>query len=182
MAGDVASKAADKVNPSQEQLNQMDEPAEDNKWHDTPDLSKGNLKQQAKETFNKNTPITKTDLQDAQGDATQQAHPSGTRDPREAAQQSAQDGSASGIDATGGARAAASTLKERAKQNIPDEHQNAAQDLKETGKNKTKNYLNDKLPQERRDQAIYRLKKMVVEIQSHSDCRHSLTSSNPHTS
>jgi hypothetical protein len=30
--------------------------------------------------------------------------------------------------------------------------------------------LKDKMPQERREQTIWRLKKMVVEIQGHQDC------------
>ena len=36
---------------------------------------------------------------------------------------------------------------------------------------KTKNYYNEKMPQERRDRTIWRLKKMVVEIQGHQDCK-----------
>jgi hypothetical protein len=35
-------------------------------------------------------------------------------------------------------------------------------------------YLSDKVPKERREQAIWRLKKMVIEIQGHADCK------NPH--
>lgn len=34
-------------------------------------------------------------------------------------------------------------------------------------------YLNEKVPEERRDQFIGRVKKMLVEIQSHSDCKYS---------
>lgn len=36
---------------------------------------------------------------------------------------------------------------------------------------RTQDYLAGKVPQERRDQTIWRLRKMVVEIQSHPDCR-----------
>lgn len=36
---------------------------------------------------------------------------------------------------------------------------------------KTKNYLSEKIPQERREQTVWRLKKMVIEIQGHADCR-----------
>lgn len=38
--------------------------------------------------------------------------------------------------------------------------------------NKTKEYLEEKIPKERRDQAIWRLKKMVIEIQGHADCQY----------
>lgn len=33
MAGDAATKAATKVNPDDEKLAQIDQPAEDNTWH-----------------------------------------------------------------------------------------------------------------------------------------------------
>lgn len=35
---------------------------------------------------------------------------------------------------------------------------------------KAKSYLAEKMPKERREQAIWRLKKMVIEIQGHADC------------
>lgn len=35
---------------------------------------------------------------------------------------------------------------------------------------KTKDFLATKMPKERREQTIWRLKKMIVEIQGHSDC------------
>lgn len=38
--------------------------------------------------------------------------------------------------------------------------------------NKTKEYLEEKVPKERREQAIWRLKKMVIEIQGHADCQY----------
>ena len=40
---------------------------------------------------------------------------------------------------------------------------------------KAKNYLSDKIPKERRDQTIWRLKKMIIEIQGHADCKPSFT-------
>lgn len=35
---------------------------------------------------------------------------------------------------------------------------------------KTKEYLSEKVSHERREQAIWRLKKMVMEVQGHSEC------------
>lgn len=35
IAGDAATKAATKVNPDDEKLAQIDQPAEDNTWHGT---------------------------------------------------------------------------------------------------------------------------------------------------
>ncbi|KIV87776.1 hypothetical protein PV11_03298 [Exophiala sideris] len=155
MAGDAAQKAAAKVNPSEDQLNQIDEPAEDNTWHDAPDLSRENLKGQAKDTFNKNSPIQPEHVKGAmrQGQETADQHPS--NDPRDA-------GSA-------GIKNAAQNLKQTAKENTPDEHKEKAQETKDAAAQRTKNYVNRKIPQERRDQTVYRLKKMVAEIQGHSD-------------
>lgn len=169
MAGDAAQKAASKVNPSEDELNQIDEPAEDNTWHDVPDLSKDNLKSQAKSKYNEQKPFSRSDAKNALGDATQAAHPTGSRDPTDAAElayRDQQQGGNSGMDAQHGARQGASNLRDQARQNIPDETQDKARE----GRDRTKGYLKDKIPEERRDQTIYRLKKMIVEIQGHQDC------------
>jgi hypothetical protein len=144
MAGDAAQKAANKVNPSEDQLNQIDHAAPDNTWHDTPDMSSGNIKQNA--------------------------HPGGSRDPTETAALASQDqqqGTSSGVNAQAGAQAGISTLRDRASDNIPQETKDQARINKE----RTKNYLKSKMPEDRRDQTIWRLRKMVVEIQGHPDCK-----------
>lgn len=158
MAGDAAQSAANKVNPSEDRLNQIDEPAADNTWHDVPDLSKDNLKNQARSTFDKNKPFDRQEAQDAaqQGVNTAQSHP--TQDNQEAGRV--------GLSAT------ADNLKAQAQSNIPDERQEDARKAKDAAAQHSKNYLNKKMPQERRDQTIWRLKKMVVEIQGHSDCQY----------
>ena len=78
IAGDAATKAAGKVNPSEDQLNQIDKPAEDNTWHEKPDFQ--GMKQQVRDKV-----PSKQERQEALGDATQAAHPQGTRDPNAAA-------------------------------------------------------------------------------------------------
>ena len=184
IAGDAATKAANKVNPSDDELAQIDQPAEDNTWHDAPNTSTGNLKQQFKSTISKKTPIDQNDLRDAAGDATENAHPSGSRDPTDVADlasKDAQQGTNSGVDAQSGAKAGFNTLKERTKQNIPDEDkekakakaQETADQAKDTARaqrDRAKNYLSSKMPPERRDQTIWRLRKMVNECQGHPDC------------
>ncbi|ODN78898.1 hypothetical protein L202_04426 [Cryptococcus amylolentus CBS 6039] len=59
------------------------------------------------------------------------------------------------------ARAKAAALRDR----IPAEHRERAADYLQQGKN----FFNDEFPEERRDQFIYRLKKVVVECQGHKD-------------
>lgn len=156
MAGDVAQKAAQKVNPSEDELNNIDEPAEENTWHDTPDM--GHLKDQAKSM----QPFGKEGIKGAAKDAKNTAKNS--------------DGKSGGL--VDGLKQGAKNLKGQAQENVPDEHQDKAGDMKEQAKGaaegakqSTKGYLKEKIPQERRDQTIWRLKKMIVEIQGHQDCR-----------
>jgi Family of unknown function (DUF5923) len=173
MAGDAASKAADKVNPSDEALANIDRPAEDNTWHDTPNISKDQIKGQ----LNQIKPFGKKDLQDAAAKGTSTAHPDGSTDPADVANLAAKDqqqGTASGVDAYSGASAAAGLLKDRASQNVPDEHKETAEQTKNKTKEyneRTRQYFKGKMPKERREQTIWRLKKMVVEIQGHGDCK-----------
>nr|POE76723.1 uncharacterized protein c32a11.02c [Quercus suber] len=165
IAGDAAQKTADKVNPSDEQLDAMDKPAPDNTWHESPDLSKDNIKNQLKS----NLPIGKKDVQDAVGDATQAAHPSGSRDPQDAANLAAheqQTGQQTGLDAQAGAKTGAQNLKQKISDGTDEDQKQKAREYRA----RTNQYFKDKFPKERKDQLVYRLKKMVVEIQGHQDC------------
>ena len=169
IAGDAAQKTAGKVRPSEDQLNSIDQPAEDNTWHDVPNLSPANLKAQAKDQYNKNKPMSRNDLKNATGDATQAAHPSGSRDPADAAMleaDSQNQGTDSGMDPQAGAYQAKDKLMGTAKDNVPQE----TQDKMRNTRDRTQNYMSSKVPKERRDQTVLRLKKMIVEIQGHSDC------------
>ena len=161
IAGDAAQKAATKVNPSQDQLSQIDHPAEDNTWHDVPDMS--NLKQQAKDQYSKIKPFNRRDVNVVAQEGADHAQNQFTDDNLEAGR--------------AGPSHAADNLQLKAQQNFLDENQDRPQEAKDQAieaKNnaisQTKNYMSHKIPQERRDQAIWRLKKMVVEIQGHSDC------------
>lgn len=170
IAGDAATNAAGKVKPSEEQLSQIDRPADDNVWHENPDMSSGNIKNQMKQKFNKNKPVDRDDVRDAVGNASQNAHPSGSRDPADAAQLAGRDqqyNTASGVDGQAGAQAGADTLRQRASDNVPEETKQRGRETRD----RTKNYLREKVPEERRENIIYRLKKMVVEIQGHQDCK-----------
>jgi len=145
MAGDAASEATTRVKPSEDQLRQLDEPASDNTWHDVPDISAGKIKNQIKSTVNKKAPVDKNDLENARANADNQG------------------------DAQASAIAGASTLRDRASANIPDEDKEKAKQKAQEKKERTKNYLSKKMPEERREQTIWRLKKLVVEIQGHPD-------------
>ena len=143
IGADAATNAAGKVRPDEEQLKRIDEPAKDNTWHENPDFSKENLKKQAQEKFNKNKPIDRQDLEDARARGEQQG------------------------DRKAGALEGAEVLKDRAKDGISEDKKDKARETRA----KTKNYLDKKMPEERREQTIWRLKKIVVEVQSHSDCK-----------
>jgi hypothetical protein len=165
IAGDAAQKSANKVNPSDEELQNIDKPADDNTWHEAPDMNKDNLKQQLKSRV----PIGRKDVEEAGRDATQAANPDGSRDPTDAAQRAAQDQQygTSQTDPRAGAETAAKNLKDKVSANTDDKDKQRAKELRE----RSENYLKGKMPKERREQLIWRLKKMVVEIQGHQDCR-----------
>lgn len=160
IAGDAAQNTANKVKPSEERLNRLDEPAEDNTWHDTPDLSKENLRNQAQSKL----PFGKQEAKNMAGDVNQAANPDGSRDPRDTAQrgtQEGQTGQSTGLDA----RAAVETAKQKVDQNVSEEDKDKAR----ARRDQLNNYIKGKMPEERREQTIWRLKKMVVEIQGHQD-------------
>ncbi|KAF2126553.1 hypothetical protein P153DRAFT_369245 [Dothidotthia symphoricarpi CBS 119687] len=157
IAGDAAQNTANKVKPSEDRLNRLDEPAEDNTWHDVP--SRGDLRDRAKQNLPN---IGKQDMKRAAGDVNQAA--SGSRDPRDTAERAGHEGrtgDSTGMDARSGAHEA----KQKLRENIPEENKEQAR----ARKDQLSNYLGKKMPEERRDQTIWRLKKMVVEIQGHQD-------------
>lgn len=178
MVGDTATRTANKVAPSKEQLSQLDEPAEDDTWHEAPDMSAGNLKGQFTSKVKNKAPISKQDVRDAAGNATQAAHPSGSRQPEDAARLAANDpvqGGSSGIDATSGVQHGIDTLHSRAPGGIDDDTKEKARQTKETTKERARQYLASKMPEERQEQTIWRLKKMIVEIQGHPDYNHAIS-------
>jgi len=160
IAGDAATNTANKVKPSEEKLSQIDRPADDNTWHEAPDLSKERLRNQAKSSL----PFGKKDAEKAAGDINQAAHPDGSRDPRDTAQLGAnegQTGQSTGLNA----QAALDVTKQKVDENISEEDK----DKVRARRDRLNNYLKGKMPEERREQTIWRLKKMVVEIQGHQD-------------
>lgn len=189
MAGDAASNAANRVRPSDEQLNQMDKPAEDNTWHDAPDFSKDNLKKQAQGLYGGNL---KQDARDVAQAGTNAADPHGNRGDqfqeqgfRDTASQGVQNTqfqntNTSGLQGNDGtqpsdvnARSGLGAVKDVAKDKLdnntnPEAKQNILQ-RNEEYRRRTREYFNKKMPQERKDQTIWRLKKMILECQQHPD-------------
>ncbi|OTA60056.1 hypothetical protein K449DRAFT_415349 [Hypoxylon sp. EC38] len=150
IAGDAASNAATKVRPAEEDLAQIDRPADDNVWHDTPAISKENVKSQFQNIY-KSDPA-----QDAKGVVSSGAEavrqPDGTVGDRLNAAQ----------DAT--SRAAGQVVS-----NIDPETRDATKQTAQAYRARTRQYLSKKMPEERRERTIWRLKKMVVECQQHPD-------------
>lgn len=159
MVGDATGNATDFVRPSEEQLSQIDAPAEENTWHEAPDFSKDSLKKQAQGLY--------------KGDAKKDA-----KDVAQAAQSAANTSAenATQEDVARGANAGLDSLKQKVDAKVDPETKQKLTETKEKLKQrneeykaKTKEYLNKKMPTERREQIVYRLKKMVLECQSHSD-------------
>ncbi|KAL0473635.1 hypothetical protein QR685DRAFT_569668 [Neurospora intermedia] len=175
VAGDAATTAAARVRPSQEDLQQLDAPAPDNTWHEKPDFSRDQVKSKFSNIY-KGDP--KEDAKHVLGEATSAAHPDGSANPRDLANTAAHDGrtgASSGIDAEKGLSSAANTAQRKLDQNLDDETKEKAKKKKEEYKARTREYFNKKVPQERREQTIWRLKKMIVEIQQHPDYHRAIT-------
>ncbi|TDZ29133.1 Uncharacterized protein C8035_v004525 [Colletotrichum spinosum] len=169
MAGDAATEAAQRVRPSGEALDQLDRPAEDNTWHDAPDFSKDNFKKQAQGLYKGNPSEDARAVIDA---GTKNAHPQGSQNPQDLAATAARDqqqGTNSGVDAQSGINAARNVVEKKINQNVDDETREEARKRKEEYRRRTKDYFNKKVPQERKEQTIWRLKKMVLECQQHPD-------------
>jgi hypothetical protein len=168
IAGDAAVNTANVVKPNEDQLATLDKPAEDNTWHDAPDLSKEKITNQIKSAL----PIGKKDVDQAVGDASAAAHPDGSRDPNAVADQAQKDAKAGGqsVDPAAGAKAAKDTLLSKVDDDKVEQAKQNAREYRE----KTREYFKGKFPKDRREQTIYRLKKMIVEIQGHSDYRQAI--------
>lgn len=165
IAGDAAAKTANKVKPSDDQLAQIDQPAESNTWHDVPDVSASKLKSQIKSA--KST--AGGAFSEAAGDASEAAHPAGSRDPANTAaliRDEQQQGRDSAVDVGQGAQTGAAKLWQRTSENVPEDAKERARFNKE----RAQQYMSSKMPPERREQTIWRLRKMVIEIQGHPDC------------
>ncbi|ROT42030.1 hypothetical protein SODALDRAFT_303031 [Sodiomyces alkalinus F11] len=169
IAGDAATNAASHVRPSQEELADIDNPAQDNVWHDAPKFSKENWKQEAQNIY-KGDP--KKDLRDTAHAAKQDATAVGSQT---LPQRSGRDGTAAaserqGVQQTTDANGnATGNLKERVEQNVDPETKEKIRKRNEEYRRKAREYLNKKVPESRRDQTVLRLKKMVLECQQHPD-------------
>ncbi|EFY88531.1 hypothetical protein J3458_020272 [Metarhizium acridum] len=148
MAGDAATSAAGRIRPSEEQLGEMDRAAEDNTWHDKPDFSKENLRKQAKGIYGGSP---KKDAQDIANSTTNAALPQGVDSGR--------------VDTV----AAQSAVQQKVDEKIDPETKEQIKKSKEEYRRRAKEYFNKKMPEERKDQIIFRLKKMVLECQQHPE-------------
>ncbi|KAI1822523.1 hypothetical protein F4861DRAFT_514264 [Xylaria intraflava] len=147
MAGDAATTAVTKVRPSEEQLSQIDQPAEDNTWHEAPNLSKENVRAQLQNVYKRTTGREDDEAADAAIDGVRQ----------------------------GDTRATAGAIADKAKAATAEENQQKARKMAADYRRQAREYLGKKVPQERRDQTIWRLKKMVLECQQHPDYQRAVT-------
>lgn len=122
-------------------------------------MSKDNMKSKLQDYYQGNP---KEDTKAAVSQATAEAHPSGgTLDPKDVANTAAHDrqtGDSSGVNATGGAAAAKDTLKRTAEENVDEETKEKARAKRDEYRERARNYFSRKMPQERREQTIWRLK------------------------
>lgn len=153
MAGDAATNAADKVRPSDDQLRQMDELAPDNTWHEKPDLSKDNIKKQAQTVYGGNAKQDAKEIAQAGINASNVQNANDTRQ----------------VDHQGAQSAMRDLADAKVDSNVDDETKAKVKERNAEYRQKAKNYFNKKMPQERKEQVIFRLKKMILECQQHTD-------------
>lgn len=150
MTGDAATSAASHIKPSDEQLSQIDSAAEDNTWHPAPDLSKEALKKQAQGVYGSNL---KKDIQDVAKAGTDAAGAHGS----------------SGSKPAEGMAAVKAAARQKIDKNMDPETKEKIRQRNEEYRRKAKQYFKKKMPQDRKDQIVFRLKKMVLECQQHPD-------------
>jgi hypothetical protein len=151
MAGDAAENAASKVKPSSDALAQIDKPADDNTWHEAPNLSKDNVKSQLQNVYKGDA---KEDAKAVANAGVNAAQPTGTT-----------------ADGQAGANAAQGTASQKINENVSDETQQQVKDAKNSAKEtaaeyraRVKEYMSKKVPEERREQTVWRLKASLVLI------------------
>lgn len=156
MAGDAATNAASRVKPSEDALAQIDRPAEDNTWHEKPDLSKDKIRTQIQGLYKGDAAKDAQAVADAGVNAAQPA--------------------ATTADAQAGVNAAQATATQQIQQNVPEDTKQRLEENKQATKQsaaeyraRIKDYLSKKVPQERREHTVWRLKKMILECQQHPD-------------
>lgn len=130
------------MRPSQDQLNQIDLPAEDNTWHEAPNISKGNWKEKVKGAYGGKA---KEDAKDTAGAVASSAQPGDKTIPRDEK-------------AKAGAATAKSKLQQKYDENLSPEQKEKIRARNEDYRRRAKEYYNKKMPQERKDQTIWRLK------------------------
>ena len=151
MVGDAATNVASKVKPSEEALASIDEPAPDNTWHDKPDLSKANVKNQLQNVYKGDPKSDAKDIADSSANAARR--PDGSVDPTAAAQTAADQ-----LDAK---------IPDEDKEKVKRTTKEAAQAYRA----RTREYLVKKVPEERRERTIWRLKvfQIVLSLSDHRD-------------
>ncbi|KAF4120376.1 hypothetical protein GMORB2_3177 [Geosmithia morbida] len=146
VAADGATSAAGRARPKDDALAQLDQAAADNTWHEAPNLSKEAWKAK-KDKYYASKP--KEDASDVAKDVKSSAANN------DSAEKAADD--------------AAKKSKNKFGNRLSPEAQEKLKKRHEEYRQRAKDYYNKKMPAERRDQIVFRLKKMILECQQHPD-------------
>ncbi len=155
---DAASNVADRARPTQDELEQVDNAAPTQQFEDSPEHNVNGVNgvNGVKPAVTDTTGVSPAAVKETQVDQP----PVG-----DAAATTVKEGDTTAAKKT--FRSRFSAFKGR----VPDKHKDRAHDEYEH----TKKYFKEQFPQERRDQFAYRLKKVVVECQSHPSYQKSLS-------
>lgn len=159
---DGAANAANLARPDEEKLAQVDHPAPADVFHDA-EGTKGPNDSIANPS---EAEQIKNAANSAQDKATEIGNVAANHVDKSANQLSAQaDAGANKDEVASQAASQAKSLKNKIGNLIPEQHKEKVDEHVA----KTKDYFKQKFPEERRNQFIYRLKKMIAEIQKHKD-------------
>ena len=164
IAGDAAVNAATRVRPKAEDLAQLDEPAEDNTWYDVPSISKDDIKNKLHQFYNDKTrEKAKVATPESFPPATSNvsSSPAGSMAPMSTEVKDRQDSGISGVEGAAGSSVVSRLEDAIEQQEKADTEQDAKAKVKEKEceyRERMRRYLASKMPQERREQVVWRLK------------------------
>ena len=131
----------------------MDKPADDHTWHDTPDFSRSNLKEQGQRLADSGPAQDAKDVAAVGQDASNADRTTDVRN----------------VDAEAGRDAVKKTADKKLNKNVDGDTKDNVKKGGEAYRRRAAEYFKKKMPEDRRDQIVFRFKKMILECQQHQD-------------
>lgn len=151
-------------------MSQIDKPAAQNTWHDVPEISVSNAKDSIKSVLKSNATVKGSSQ--ASSSTSQANHSDGSRSlgPTNTAEvQKRHLSPQPAIGSQAASRDSSPGIRDKISGPVS-EGSDANKSQVSDGRERVKNYLSNKISQERLEQTKVRLRKLVLECQEHHDC------------